>query len=203
MTLLRTLLAAALLAAAPLAAAAATILDTRDPGTASYFNLISTVTTNQSRLGQSFTIATPVSDVAVTTQFISFSGGVDVLAQLVRGAGVGGSVLGGVRLTATAAEVAGRTLALRTADFSALGTLMAGTYTFVVSGTGAFAGGAAGVDTPGTDSFGPAGVFDFRTNRAREFGITVTATPIPLPASGLLLLGAAAALAGLRRRARG
>lgn len=202
--LLRTLAAAALLALAPLASQAATVLDTLDPATRSYFTLLASPTAAQSRLGQSVTFGTDVENVTVTAQFVNLNAGpVNVLAQLVAGAGVGGAVLGADTLTATAAEVAGRIPATRTADFSALGRVAAGTYTVVFSGTGALSGGAAGVDTDGTDSFGALGVFDFRSNLAREFGIVVTADPIapvPLPAGAALLLTGLGTLAAARRR---
>lgn len=200
----KTLAAAALMAAAPLLAQAATILDTRDPGTGSFFNLVVVTSANQDPLAQSFALAADGLNLSVTSTFTSLSSGaVALTGSLVLGAGTGGAVVASVMRSATAAQVAGRMPVDLTFDFSAAGTLGAGTYSFVVTGDGALGGGVVGVDTPGTESFNSDGIFDFRSNRAREFGVTVTAdpvAPVPLPAAGFLLVGAMGGLAALRRR---
>ncbi len=213
------LLVALALAASAMAAQAATIVDSLSTNTDPF-----DFTTNQGGtrnfniafsgpLGQSFALDGAYENLSVSALVSSFGSTADVSARIVSGAGIGGATIG----TATPVSltgIMGRANTLVTFDFSAIGELLAGTYTVVFSGTGTLAGGPvnvtapgvyAGVDTAGTEAFGPTGSFNFGTNPARDFGIRVTADPVaavPLPATGLMLVAALAGIGAMRRRGK-
>ncbi|MEM6371355.1 MAG: hypothetical protein AAF727_01045 [Pseudomonadota bacterium] len=156
-------------------------------------------------LGQSFTLDADTENLSVSAFLSTFGTSANVTGTLRTGTGTGGTTLGSD--TVVLNGISRNDAVLSAFDFSALGTLTAGTYTIVFSGTGTLGGGdvqgGVGLDTPGTDAFGPSGPFDFRSNPAREFGVLVqgdaVAAPIPLPA-GAVLLASGVGLLLLRRR---
>lgn len=174
---------------------------------------------DQKPLGQTFTLTQDTKDLGVSAYLTSFGGGFAGDFLIFAGAGVTGTALATVAFKVADADVAGRAITFRTGDFTALGTLAAGTYTAAVrsNGTaGALLGGtprvlsgglfgaevSPAVKTPGTISYGPNGVFNFRSNLSQEFGFRVTGTvaAIPLPATGLMLILALGGLGLVARR---
>ncbi len=221
----KTIILAGVLGLAASAATAATVLlDTLAADPAAFdaasnpdglrlFNIGLSFSGNIPPYGQSFTLADDTADLEIAAYFGSFSGDAVVSASLHSGAGFGTS-LG----TLAAQTITGPTRAgvLGSFDFSGLGPLSAGVYTVFFSGTGALGGGTVtatgpnqyvGLDTPGTDAYGRAGLFQFGSNPARDFGIRVSgevaAAPVPLPAGLPLLLAGLAGLGALRLRRRG
>lgn len=205
MSFLKTIALSGLLVGTAAAASAAVVLDTlndtgmpfdyyANPTGMSLFNI-----GYYEPIGQSFTLDAATSALTVSAYISSFSGFADVDVSLKSGAGVGGALLATGSFAVDPITRDEAELALF--DFSALGLLAAGTYTIVFEGTGALGGGNQGVDTAGTDSWDEDGLFDFGSNRAKEFGILVEGdvAPVPLPASLPLLLAGMGVLA-LRRR---
>lgn len=162
-------------------------------------------------LGQSFELTEATNMLSVFAFFTSFSNGFDLTVSLFEGAGVGdaGDALGSVEFDIADAEVAGRLIASRMADFSFLGVLEAGIYTVAFESTGpdansgALLGGDVGVNTLGTDSFDANGLFDFGSSLSQEFGVLVEGaaiSEIPLPAALPLFLVGLGGLTAMRRR---
>ena len=226
---LRKLALAAALVLSPVAAPAATLLDTlstnpdpaslagpsANPGGIRFFNIAPGV--NGSPLGQTFTLDAETRDLKVSAYLSTFGTSISVTARLLSGEGVLGTALASRAFSLAGTNRNTATLAMF--DFAALGALASGTYTIAFQGTGALGGGTVnvlgpnqfeGVDTPGTVALNRRGIFDFATNPSRDFGIRVEGTPvvaapevIPLPATGVLLVGALGAFAALRARRAG
>ena len=185
------------------------ILDTVSSPNSGSFTL-GNFSTDQDPLGQSFILSQSFDNLmlggVIEDINSSLAPNLSITTSLVSGAGVGGAVLGMVT-----SILADGFSGLNMVDFSSLGTIGPGAYTVVFSSGGSARGSLSttGIDTPNSNGYNVNGIVlpingrDPRVDfRVRVTGDLVIVSPVPAPATILLIGLGLAGLGWAHRKAQ-